>query len=83
MTLLEALADIRSWNNADLRNLDEISPNEPMLKARRKVINVALAKAKRALQYVDMMAGLDMGEIDDDAMDSAIGMARDIQEDRA
>ncbi len=45
-TLLELLDDIRSWNNSDIRNYDQISPNLPMFKARRSVINEVIKKAK-------------------------------------
>lgn len=45
-TLLELLSDIRSWNNQDLRNLDEITPSRSMLLARRRVINAVLKKVR-------------------------------------
>ena len=38
----DALLDAKSWNNQDIRNIDEITPDLNMLKARKKVIAQAL-----------------------------------------
>lgn len=38
-TLAQLIDEIRAWNNADIRGIDDISPNVDMLKARRGVIN--------------------------------------------
>ena len=43
--MLAALRDVQAWNNADIRGIDDITPNLPMLKARRKLIRDAIAKA--------------------------------------
>ena len=44
--LLAALRDALDWNANDLRTMDEITPDEAMLKARRKVLRAAIAKAE-------------------------------------
>lgn len=38
----EALKEARSWNNADIRAFEDITPSMGMLRARRKVITKAL-----------------------------------------
>lgn len=40
--LRAALQEARLWNNSDIRNIDEVTPNLPMLQARRRVITKAL-----------------------------------------
>ena len=44
---LMALHEIKAWNAADIRGFDEITPDMEMLKARRKVINGAIAQHTR------------------------------------
>jgi hypothetical protein len=46
--LLAALEDAADWNAADIRGFDDIQPDMAMLKARRKVLRAAIAKAKGA-----------------------------------
>ena len=45
-TMLEALEAARDWNNADIRGFEDIAPDLPMLRARRRVLAKALAQAR-------------------------------------
>lgn len=45
MTVRECVQEALSWTNQDIRNIEDISPNLAMLKARRKVLRAALAKS--------------------------------------
>ena len=46
--LLATINEAAAWNDADLEGIDDITPNEPMLKARRKVLRAAIARAKES-----------------------------------
>ena len=44
--MMEALEEVRSWNNSDIRAFDDIAPDLPILRARRRVIAAVLKKSK-------------------------------------
>ena len=44
--MVEALENALTWNDADIKGYEEITPNLDMLKERRKVIKAALKLAK-------------------------------------
>ena len=43
--LLAAAKEALAWNAADLRGIEDITPNEEMLRARAKVLRSAIRKA--------------------------------------
>lgn len=45
--LVEVLRDVLDWNEDDLRNLEEITPNETMLRNRSEVLKEAISKAEQ------------------------------------